>query len=191
VQVGDPARLLRVFARDVDGNEASHHVWIRGPRRGEEGPDTTRAGGRARKIGPEQAFRFAVLPGRYVRIAFLDAPKGSRGVRIQDEAATYRRNRWSVVLPFRKLVGDTLLIAEGEVGGSRWRRQIVVRLRSDDAGRWSFEQPAGFEWWMESEGVFEPALLAETSGGMPRATAELAPRSSSWTLDPNTLALRK
>lgn len=191
VKSGDPAKALRVFARDVDGNETAGTVWVRGPRAGEAGPDTTGVGGRRRRTGPDDAFDFAVLPERYVRISFQDAPPESRRVRINGRAATYRSNRWSVVVPFSGLVRDSIIHAEGVAGGTPWQREVAARIRSDDAGRWSFEQPAGFEWWIETDGVFEPGLLVETESGVPDGTSELEPRSGSWTLGPNTLALRK
>ena len=77
VQAGDAPRPLRVAARDAAGNTASRVLWLRPPRAGATGPDTT-------GVGPLKRARFDVRAElaafNCLRLEVRGAPPGSRGV---------------------------------------------------------------------------------------------------------------
>jgi hypothetical protein len=191
VEPGAPPRSLRVFSRDTGGNQTSRTLWLRGPLEGERGPDTSRAGGTASAAAWPGAFEFTVLPERHVRVEFRGAPGGSRGVLLCERPASFGSGRWTAVVPFDAVLGDSAFEIRGrDAKGRPWSQRFAGRVARDDDGRWSFSTPQPFDWWMDPDVIFEPAVLAESEAGKPRGTAELAPIGGSWRLEPETLALR-
>jgi hypothetical protein len=99
VEAGAAARPLELYARDAAGNETTRRIWLRGPRRGETGPDTTRvsplphaAHGKSSsaksanvrpKPVPQPRWWFACLPDQHVRVRVTGAPGGLRSVRFE------------------------------------------------------------------------------------------------------------
>ena len=145
VQVADgaAARELRLIARDAAGNETVRSLWLRGPRWGEIGPDTTRVGRTAvvkrkrRAVAPlvsDPVWRFASLPEQRVRVRVVGAPAGLRDVRIErggsqpetsgGMAATWDGRAWTVVLPVNGLPDPDGFWIRGKLpdGKAWWHR---------------------------------------------------------------------
>lgn len=198
VKPGDPARPMDVSAVDVAGRRATWRIWLRGPRAGELGPDTTRAGGAVRGRGG-RAFELSVLPDRHVRVGFRGAPQGSRGVRVCGAPAVWSGGRWVAIVPFDSVAArdvrpaplEAHLVATGrDGGGTEWARSERPFARTDDGVRFSFDDPLPFEWWLDADAVYEPALLLWERAGAPEGTRELVPVGEAWDLGPEDVPLR-
>ncbi len=90
VAPGAPAEPLRLRARDANGRETEHALWLRGPRTGESGPATARMAVAKRRHPATGAVRwsFASLPESRVRVRLEGVPAGARDVRIGTTATT-------------------------------------------------------------------------------------------------------
>ncbi|MCE9626343.1 MAG: M23 family metallopeptidase, partial [Candidatus Eisenbacteria bacterium] len=146
VQVADGAgpRELQLFARDAAGNETSRSVWLRGPRWGELGPDSTRVGRvaavRKRKraaaapVAADPVWQFACLPEQRVRVRVTGAPDGLRNVRIErggtrpetstSVPASWDGRGWSAVLYMNGVPDPDGLWIKGKLadGKAWWHR---------------------------------------------------------------------
>ena len=198
VKPGDPARPMDLSTVDVAGRRATWRVWLRGPRPHELGPDTTRSGGAARRRGG-RAFELSGLPGRHLRVGFRDAPQGSRGVRVCGAPAVWSGGRWVAIVPFDSVVArgvrpsplEGRLVAAGrDADGAPWTRAERPFARTDDGVRFSFDEAMPFEWWLDADAVYEPALLIWEREGLPDGTRELHPIGEAWDLGPRDLPLR-
>jgi hypothetical protein len=197
VRRGDPARVLRLTARDLGGGSAVREVVIRPPGANEVGPDTSLVGGRA-EPDSSRWFDVALLPGRYVRLTFRGAPAGSRRVTIGGRAATLRGGDWTAVMavpssPSPEMLPFAPWITGENAAGRPWRRSSpYALLHTDPSRRWQLSDEPDIAWVLDRSARFELGPIIQRWLNRPPAPPpELVSRSGALELMPRTLPLRK
>jgi len=189
VQAGDAPRPFRVAARDAAGNTASRVLWLRPPRAGATGPDTT-------GVGPLKRARFDVRaePAAFncLRLEVRGAPPGSRGVTIElapvapAVPATRVREAWVAILKVAR-AADASLVVRGRSRLGPWSIQRPLRVvPGTQAGPGQIE--AG-PWRVSAGAWFEPGVLT-VEREAPRPAPELRPTSDVLVLGPPSAPLR-
>jgi len=191
VEPGAPARALEVYARDAAGHETLRRVWLRGPRAGERGPDTTRVGPAARVAakgkarGKASRARAAARPKARPAAARGSAAVRSAGAGVTTEAV------WSFEdLPDQRVrvrVTNTppgLRDVHIERGGQRPELSLGSPATWDGAG-WtavldcsSVPEPDGF--WFKAQAASGKAWWQRGSYAMWPTGSDLTSRVEDW-----------
>ncbi len=196
VRHGDPPRVLRIAVRDLAGGIDVREVVLRPPGRDESGPDPGSVGGGA-QADSSRWFDLALLPGRYLRIQFRGAPAGSRRVTIGGRPASFGDGTWSAVVALPHVNAPSEIPLSLRIGGQDgdgrpWRESFVASLRADPSVPWRWPREPAVDWRLDRAAAFEPGpILYRYGSGPPRASLDLAPRSSLLELMPVSLPLRK
>jgi hypothetical protein len=191
VRAGDPTRPLVLRARDADGRGVERTVWLRGPRDGERGPDTT--GVAPRLSVPAPMWTFASLDARRLRVSIIGVPQGTRDVRLGFDAepgtpATLEAGAWCAVLRARS--GPAGLFARGQAADGRsWEGHALVRLWSSDADGDAAPLGGGGTLLLPRDAFYEPQLLVIASSPAPEA-GRAGALGGSWTIAPPRAPVR-
>lgn len=195
VRPGEPARELVMFARHPDGTEIRRTIWLRGPRAGELGPDTTARGGAP---AGGVAWRFASLPDRHLRVRVTGAPEGLSRVRIErgDPAlggrpATWDGSGWSAVLAMAGLPDEDGFWLRGvKPDGGEWSTRGVFQAWPGGADL-PIRPEVGLMVVIPPASTFERGVALTAMGPLPEASGQgLVARSAVLRLLPESLPLR-
>ncbi|MEO5618567.1 MAG: M23 family metallopeptidase [Candidatus Eisenbacteria bacterium] len=201
VAPGDPARPLRFEVEDLAGRVRERVLWLRGPRSGESGASplgTGRAesapGRRARGAagGERGAFEFIPLPRGFLRLSYRGAPADLREAKLLGAPATRRGAAWHAVISPDSL-RDVMqpVIAGRRAAGIAWADSARPLAVADARRGGSRSALLPLEWALEAPALFEPAMLFfDIVGRQARGTAELAPVSDQFRIEPTELPLR-
>ncbi|HEY6867476.1 MAG TPA: hypothetical protein VI792_09470 [Candidatus Eisenbacteria bacterium] len=214
---GERERTMRLVARDVAGHATVRTFVLRAPAPVERGPigvtlpaskpraKPARAPGDPPAEGPAGGrFEFVSLPERHLRVVYLGAPPGSRGVwfesaRTPRQAASASGDAWTAILP-ASVAGPggpptlTLRVGGEDARGSAWSAEspayTIVTLDPDAAcGTPPGVAPA---WRLPRGGAFESALALIAPGkAASTAAGELVPVGEPVALLPASLPLHR
>lgn len=196
VKPGDPPARLDLVAREPGGAEVRRAIWLRGPRAGELGPDSLRAGGGG--ATPSPRWSFASLPDRGLRVRVTGVPAGLTRVWIVRgreflgaRRATWDGGGWSAVLHMAGIPDEEGFWLRGRLpNGQTWitRGSFVVWPAGADL---PIEPEDGVHVEIPLAAVFERGTAVTTMGPRQDAPAQgLVARSPVLRLGPESLPLR-
>jgi len=199
VEPGDPARPLRLIARDASGREVERSVVLRPAAPGD--PTRTSAPGGAGGGGAKPAeprWWFESLPGSHLRVKVAGTPAGlhavsiaTRGTPAVAEAATWDGEGWNAILHVGRDPDAEGLVVRGSLpGGESWERSFAGMRWP--AGEDLLLQPgAGATLALARDGLYEPGIVVTSL--RPVATHDasgLAGITPVLRVQPERLALR-
>jgi hypothetical protein len=196
VRRGDPARVLRLTARDLGGGSTVQEVVLRSPGPNEAGPDASLAGGRA-EPDSSRWFDLAALPENHLRVTYRGAPPGSRDVTIGGRRASLRDGDWTAVVGLPQAGRPTApnvppWISGRDGSGRKWGRAFAAALRTDPTERRRLTGRNTIDWTLPRGGTFETApIFSRWTGASSDAPRELDVRGKVLELLPTNLRLRK
>ncbi len=191
VAPGDPPRPLRLEVEDAAGRVRRAEIWLRGPATAERGPGSGREGMRGAAAG-SGGFRFASLPGGNLRISYRGAPPDLGGAALCGVPAARRAGEWHAVLGPDRLGLSLQPVIEGaRAGGGAWRDSAPPLAVAEARAGAARSALSPLEWSVEPKSLYEPAVLLYDVIGRPaEGTAELAPVSGAYRVEPASLPLR-